>query len=285
MSIIPDAPDKSYVNKVAALLPSQFALARHMIATDNDVVRDLIPCVEAYLKESRVEAPVIFDVGCNVGSVSRVLIEKFPGASVHLFEPVFTYLKIAAMRMEDLRSKASFVARMNNMAVGDECGQLAFFKTKDLSGSSSAYHSGDSSFSLEEQQEDWFKENGIIFLNKPDPSGGQHSSSVESTTVPVVTLDSYCAAPSNEISKIDLLKVDTEGMEAKVILGAKETLKKYHPLIHMEVGWGKKHPDWDDHVEAFEYLFSIGYKKFNYNEIESTANLLIEPQAHKDYDI
>lgn len=34
--------------------------------------------------------------------------------------------------------------------------------------------------------------------------------------------------------KIDLIKIDVEGYEYKVLLGAKETLKKYNPVIIIE---------------------------------------------------
>ncbi len=47
-------------------------------------------------------------------------------------------------------------------------------------------------------------------------------------TIDVVTLDSYCQ--SNNIENIDILKVDVEGFETKILLGAKEIIKKSHNL-------------------------------------------------------
>lgn len=50
--------------------------------------------------------------------------------------------------------------------------------------------------------------------------------------VDVVSLDDWVS--QEKIDKIDLIKIDVEGMEYDVMLGGKLTLAKYHPIIYFE---------------------------------------------------
>ena len=50
------------------------------------------------------------------------------------------------------------------------------------------------------------------------------------TTVQVETLDNYCQR--NSISKIDLLKIDTQGYDLEVLRGAKQMLSE-HRIIEI----------------------------------------------------
>lgn len=51
------------------------------------------------------------------------------------------------------------------------------------------------------------------------------------------TLDNYCA--TNNINKIDVLKIDVEGSEKRVLLGAKKTLRNVN-IIYTEIVENKK---------------------------------------------
>ena len=51
-----------------------------------------------------------------------------------------------------------------------------------------------------------------------------HSFVKEKVDIKVMTLDNYCIV--NKINKIDILKIDTQGYESKVLDGAKQSLKK-----------------------------------------------------------
>lgn len=50
-------------------------------------------------------------------------------------------------------------------------------------------------------------------------------------TVPIITIDEFVA--THNIPRVDFIKIDTEGYEANILHGAKETLKKYKPIIAM----------------------------------------------------
>lgn len=51
--------------------------------------------------------------------------------------------------------------------------------------------------------------------------------------VQVVLLDNYIE--KCKIEKVDLIKIDVEGYEMNVLKGAKNTLKKYHPILFIEI--------------------------------------------------
>tara|TARA_B110000003_G_scaffold272100_1_gene307360 strand:+ start:203 stop:1132 length:930 start_codon:yes stop_codon:yes gene_type:complete len=58
-----------------------------------------------------------------------------------------------------------------------------------------------------------------------------------SYSVPVSTLDNYVL--SNNVKKIDLIKIDVESHEPYVIRGAIKTISQFKPIIYLEIG-GKK---------------------------------------------
>ncbi|CAN5721232.1 hypothetical protein BH10BAC3_BH10BAC3_33890 [soil metagenome] len=72
--------------------------------------------------------------------------------------------------------------------------------------------------------------NGRLLFFFEETDAGEQSSFVVSIyhtdyevhSAPVTTLDSYCA--EKEIERIDFLKIDCEGFDYKVLLGAKELL-------------------------------------------------------------
>lgn len=74
------------------------------------------------------------------------------------------------------------------------------------------------------------------------------------------TLDSF------NLKDIDFIKLDVEGHELKVLLGAKSLIEKYSPTIVIEengsqVLWGKGKQN-----DALDYLISINYKIVKKND-------------------
>lgn len=153
-----------------------------------------------YLKDKR--NPVVLDVGANVGNYSKDILASNDNVKVFAFEPHPTTFKKLISNINEKNFKAF------NFGVGDVEGKLELFDYDNKDGSSHA--------SL---YRDVIKD-----LHKGNPI---------SHTVDIIKLDEFL---SNEnIDKIDLLKIDTEGNEFKVLIGCMNHLKsKKIKAIHME---------------------------------------------------
>jgi FkbM family methyltransferase len=85
--------------------------------------------------------------------------------------------------------------------------------------------------------------------------GGTHSetSGGKRKVVPVFTIDAF------EMQDVDYIKIDVEGFEKKVLLGAKRTIERCNPVIVIE----QNHVvlEGDRQYSAKEYLESIGYEQ------------------------
>src|SRR5690606_34282959 len=57
--------------------------------------------------------------------------------------------------------------------------------------------------------------------------------SAKNETIELTTIDLF--VESNQLEKVDLIKMDIEGYEMKALHGGKETLKKFKPKLFIEV--------------------------------------------------
>ena len=59
----------------------------------------------------------------------------------------------------------------------------------------------------------------------------------------------------------DLVKIDVEGAEHRVLQGMFASLERWtpRPVILCEVGWGANHPQWQEELAAFDRLADLGY--------------------------
>lgn len=132
---------------------------------------------------------IFFDIGSNIGNFSLLATQR--GATVYSFEPNHEIANIQIINacLNDFNSRI-FV---NEMAVSDKNCKVEFYQ----------HGLGNTGLS------------SII-----DSSQG----GAKKIKVPSVTLDSYLS--KNQIKKVDLLKIDVEGAEELVFLGAKEALGK-----------------------------------------------------------
>ena len=72
------------------------------------------------------------------------------------------------------------------------------------------------------------------------------------TTVSLVPLDIF------NLKKIDFMKIDTNGHELEVLIGAEKTILKNNPLIFIESIEGKEHFNGKTHVDHCLFLESLG---------------------------
>lgn len=149
---------------------------------------------------------ITIDVGAYVGYFSLLAAHANPQGRVYAFEPlpsVYTRLvrNIELNRLTNVQCLAS--------AVGETDGTAEFWHTDAETPTSS-------SLSFE-------------FMRSTE--------NLVSTVVPVITLDRF--ARENNLSRIDLVKLDTESTEYQVLRGMGETLRRDHPIIISEVLMGR----------------------------------------------
>ena len=162
---------------------------------------------------------IIFDVGANIGQSVERFRKYLPSALIFSFEPNPDVFKILNKR-NDKKLKCF------NVGLGLLNSNLLFYKQPD-SGSGSFYK-------LKKNSDDFILSNTIEALKNTNKTTLKDNNIKFNTPifVPVRTLKSI--AKEHKINYIDILKIDTQGSEKKVLYGAGEILKKTL-IIELEV--------------------------------------------------
>jgi FkbM family methyltransferase len=145
------------------------------------------------------EAPVIFDVGANVGDYALLVRSRIPAARIYAFEPAAPVYEQLSRRLSSIGNGANCDAF--NFGFSDE------EKTVDLY-----------SYTVEGEAA-----SVISSIDKRLPTQVLHVEVNDTERIVVRTLDTFCA--SHGIDRIDLLKLDVEGHEVAVLRGAKDLLE------------------------------------------------------------
>jgi FkbM family methyltransferase len=88
--------------------------------------------------------PVILDIGANIGSFAAWAIERWPGCSIHCYEPMPGTFELLRYNLRDLVGAS---VSLNNFAIGDpartrlflgknNCGEASFFDLGEQSSES-----------------------------------------------------------------------------------------------------------------------------------------------------
>jgi FkbM family methyltransferase len=181
-----------------------------------------------YFIKYKFAAPikVIVDVGANVGQTALLFHSHFPKAHIYCFEPFLeTYEKLES----NLKGVSGIFC--NNLALGDKNEDVIVLRPSE----------GDS------------------LRNSLKNDIGFEQGALVEESVRVVTLDSFVGQLGERIN-IDLLKIDTEGYDLRVIKGAIGLLNAgLVKMVFCEVGFSK---DNDVHVhfcEMNEFLENVGF--------------------------
>lgn len=127
--------------------------------------------------------------------------------------------------------------------------------------------------------------NENLVVNDPlnGNSGGTYVSKLSSDntnqiTINSVTLDDYVL--QNGIDQIDFIKIDVEGYETNVVKGAIETIKKFRPLLYIEVCDENLKRSGSSSKELIQLL-----KNLNYTVKKSDTELLINEENIMDFKL
>ena len=185
---------------------------------------------------------VIFDVGAYIGEVAARYKKVFPQSTIYCFEP----FPDSFHKLNRLCRDASIKA--HQIAFSDKEGKTTFHINVDSSCNS-----------LLPPTESDFK----CYLAKSIKDG--------EIQVETNTLDNFCAGA--KISCIDILKLDVEGAEVKVLEGASRMLSEQAiKLIYSEVMFIPHYDGGCMFHELAAFLNRHGYTLFNLYHLKSARN-------------
>lgn len=165
---------------------------------------DLMSGEEKFITKyvSKISKGVILDIGANVGSYSIQVRELNPNIEIFAFEPHPKTFEILRNNVVGLD------INVMNVGVGSENGVLKLYDYADKDGS----------------------EHASLYK---DVIESFHKGTVVEHSVEVLSVDALCK--ENNIERIGLLKIDTEGHEMQVLKGASSyLLNNKIDLIHLE---------------------------------------------------
>lgn len=174
--------------------------------------------------------PVVFDVGANNGQSIEVFLKIFKNPHVFSFEPNHKLYKILHNKYKNNPHVYIFPD-----ALGSEKGKKTLYVYK-----------ADVLSSLKP-----------IEQNIANPFNNEILD--DTLTCDVVSLDTF--VESNNITCIDLLKIDTQGYEFEVLSGAKNSLRAgLIKSIYIEINFVELYKDQSPPLLIFDLLFSLKFK-------------------------
>jgi FkbM family methyltransferase len=148
----------------------------------------------------------IIDVGANIGHMTLEYSKKIPDGRIFCFEPT-------DYAFEKLQKNIALNPSLMNRIVAKKALVSA---EKGAPKQLQLYSSWKLTLDIEEKHK-------------------VHGGSFNSTSmVDVISIDSF--VQENQLSHLELIKIDTDGSEFEVLVGAKETLMKFRPAVVFEVG-------------------------------------------------
>ncbi len=182
---------------------------------------------------SLAKEAIVFDVGANVGTMALRFAQGASEGHVYAFEP----------------TDYAFKKLQRNLALNPKLAERISTVQQFLSDHSTpepqiqAYAS--------------WKVDGSATNTHP-----LHGGTIKpAESVAAITLDHFCM--QNQIQRIDLIKIDTDGHEHKVLNGARKTIKKYLPFVVFEIGGYVLNEQELEFEQFHDYFESLRYSLFN----------------------
>jgi len=174
--------------------------------------------------------PVIFDVGCHLGEYALACLDVNSEATVHCFEPSKTHYEQIQKKLDKFSTKVI----LNNFGLSDKDGWFTLYKDKEVSGLASM-----NKRNLEHLGVDFSVEEKCKFFDAGE----------------------YCKR--HNVTSIDLLKIDVEGAEFRILNSLKYLFEKRKiKMCQFEFGHANIESkiyfrDFFDFFESLDYNLSI----------------------------
>ncbi len=203
------------VNNIKYIIKNENDIIQNTILNGNQWNNDIVLLIGYWIKKFKLDHFV--NIGCHIGTVALPIskyikkvtaIEPFPPSYKHFMEHI---------KLNDIKNIDSF-----NLAVGDKECQVYFL----------------------DPESERIKNN----------SGGIHAVTEDDIKKDRLSSDIHVKEFKNKmkkfddlkIEKIDIMLIDVEGREYETILGAKNKISQFKPIIILEI--------WDNKKRKFEKL-------------------------------
>jgi FkbM family methyltransferase len=223
-----------YVQKIFNTFGFQLSRRTPGVQTDN--------AIEEQFRLMGRNVKTIFEVGAADGRDSAMYASRFTEAAVYAFEPL-------PVNFKKLEANAEREPRINaiNAAASDMSGKASFHVTE------------------------WDDASSLLPPAKTGSTFDKYMSAVDQIEVNTITLDEFCDA--HKIGHIDLLKMDAQGAELKILHGSARLLaKKAINVIYSEVDFMEIYENAGRYHEIASYLHGFGYELHNLYGLVSNQN-------------
>lgn len=173
-----------------------------------------------FLQEIIREGDVFLDIGANCGALTLVAAKLIGNGRVYAFEPG-PKVRDRLQQNLDLNPNLQDVIKIIPYGLGLNKEQVFYNEDPNYQG------------------------NGSLYENQGIP-------------VEILSLDDWVA--QEKLDKVDVLKIDVEGMEYDVLLGGKTVLETYHPMIYFETLPIFYDTTVHNIKTIYEFLDDLGYK-------------------------
>jgi FkbM family methyltransferase len=211
------------------------------------------PFLQKKLLLDNIPNPIVFDVGAHVGSITRQYRSLFPTAAIYSFEPFpESFQKLRAAFASDR------LVHPYQLGFAEKAGVLPF------------------NVNIEEMT------NSLLMTDASGSSFWGHGvlDTAHQIDVEITTLDAFCQ--EKEIKHIDLLKIDTQGAEKRVLEGSMHMLQeKAISYVYTEILLVPTYKGQSKFYEVVELLDNHNYSLFSiYNpDYRSGSNRLLQVDA------
>ncbi|MGF1540631.1 MAG: FkbM family methyltransferase [Pleurocapsa sp.] len=196
------------------------------------------------------QSQLFLDIGANVGMSALSFFTLKSNAKVISFEPNpvnYPYLNKIGEKFDNFQYMP--------VGLGDKSDFLDFYfpiyNGKEMTALGSCDY---------EKAKSWLNHNTVYFFDASKLK-------MEKIRIEIKTLDSFQLQP-------DFIKIDVEGFEHQVLLGAKETINKFRPILLIEgVAQGDKV---DQLLEEWGYaIYQFNNNQFHLNQFNCPNNFFV----------
>lgn len=177
------------------------------------------------LKDLVPNPRIILDCGGGKGWFARTAFQIWPEAEVHTFEP--------ASRFRSEIKPVNERHHIHHCALGEYDGEATLYLTNNP------------------------ESNSLLGFLPSNPLESAHDV-IGQETVEIHALDSIIV---EGVEHVDILKMDVQGAELRVLQGARNLLEKARPVIYMEVSFQPLYQSHPVLEQVDDYLDFLGYRR------------------------